>query len=261
MAPYQKKYNPNRSSEWNYGGEKWKLSRSKIDFFIECPRCFYIDNKLGTKRPGMPSFTLNVAVDTLFKREFDVHRVAGTKHPIMEQYGVDAVPFVHKDLETWRDNFSGIEHRHAETGLLVSGAVDDLWITPAGEIIVIDYKATAKSGTITTLDDSSWNEQYTRQIGVYQWLLAQNGFTVAKTGYFVYANGDDTKPTFNNTLTFETTLVPCEGDTAWIEPTLRDIKTCLDHDTFPKSGANCEYCPYREACGKKLQAIHAAKLK
>ena len=259
MAPYQKKYNPDRSPDWNYGGEKWKLSRSKIDFFIECPRCFYIDNKLGTKRPSIPSFTLNVAVDALFKKEFDIHRVAGTKHPIMETYGIDAVPFAHPDLERWRDNFAGIEHLHRETGLLVSGAVDDIWVTPQGELIVVDYKSTSKPGHITTLDDSSWSEQYARQIGVYQWLLRQNGFSVSSTGYFVYANGDADKPTFDNTLTFETTLVPTAGDTSWIEPTLRDIKACLEHDTFPKSGSACEYCPYREACGKKLQALHTAK--
>ncbi|MEY2702863.1 MAG: hypothetical protein RLY43_1501, partial [Bacteroidota bacterium] len=30
-----------RDSRWNYGGSNWKLSRSKIDLFIECPRCFY----------------------------------------------------------------------------------------------------------------------------------------------------------------------------------------------------------------------------
>lgn len=66
MAEYS--YNPNRSAEWNYGGAKWKLSRSKIDFFFECPRCFYLDNVLGTKRPSFPSFNLNIAVDELFKK-------------------------------------------------------------------------------------------------------------------------------------------------------------------------------------------------
>jgi len=63
MAEYNYKYNPNRNADWNYGGKKWRLSRSKIDFFTECPRCFYLDNKLGTKRPGFPSFNLNIAVD------------------------------------------------------------------------------------------------------------------------------------------------------------------------------------------------------
>src|SRR6056297_3732597 len=101
MAEYTYKYNPNRSA-------KWKLSRSKIDFFMECPRCFWLDNVLGTKRPGFPKFNLNIAVDELFKNEFDIHREAKTRHPLMEQYEIDAIPFAHPELDTWRDPFVAI---------------------------------------------------------------------------------------------------------------------------------------------------------
>lgn len=256
MSTYVKRYNPNRSSEWNYGGSKWRLSRSKIDLFIECPRCFYLDNKLGTKRPSMPSFNLNIAVDELFKKEFDEFRKAGKQHPIMEQYGIDAIPLDHKDIDLWRDNFVGVEYVHKDTGLTVSGAIDDVWQGNDGKLIVVDYKSTSKEGTIETLADSAWEDQYKRQIGVYQWLLEKNGFDVSKTGYFVYANALQTEEKFDNKLVFQTTLVPCEGDTSWIEPTLAKIKECLESDTYPQSGFNCEYCPYREACGKKLMAIH-----
>ena len=169
---------------------------------------------------------------------------------------VDAVPFVHADLEVWRDPFEGITYMHEPTGLLVSGAVDDLWQTPSGEIIVVDYKATSKEGKIESLKDSSWEEQYTRQIGVYQWLLRQNGFTVSNTGYFVYANALQTEERFDNTLIFDTTLIPCEGDDSWIDQTLHDIHACLESTTYPAVGDRCEYCPYREACGKKLQTLH-----
>ncbi len=259
MAAFEKKYNPNRNADWNYGGPKWKLSRSKIDLFLECPRCFYLDNKLGTARPRGPAFTLNVAVDALFKKEFDTYRKTHTPHPLMLKYGVDAVPFTHKDLDDWRENFVGIIYYHAPTGLTVSGAVDDVWQGSDGKLIVVDYKATSKEGKIETLADSAWEDQYRRQIGVYQWLLKQNGFDVAEIGYFVYANGQQNGDAFNDTLTFETTLVPCDGETDWIEPTLHKIKTCLESDTFPASGSGCEFCPYREASGKKLQAIHAKK--
>lgn len=256
MSAYMKRYNPNRSADWNYGGAKWRLSRSKIDFFIECPRCFYLDNKLGTKRPSMPSFNLNIAVDQLFKREFDEYRKAGTKHPVMEEYNVDAVPFVHSDMDLWRDNFEGVSCVHKQTSLVVCGAVDDIWQKPDGKLVVVDYKSTSKEGRIETLNDSSWKDQYKRQIGVYQWLLQQNGFEVDPIGYFVYANALQTEEKFDNTLVFETTLVPCEGDTNWIDNTLIAIKDCLESDVYPQSGETCEFCPYREACGKKLQQIH-----
>ena len=82
------------------------------------------------------------------------------------------------------------------------------------------------------------------------------GFTVNQTGYFVYANALKTPSGFHNTLTFETTLIPCVGDTSWIPRTLQQIKNCLEADFYPDAGPSCEYCPYREATGKKLLAIH-----
>ena len=82
-----------RGGDWNYGGKNWRLSRSKIDLFVECPRCFYLDNKLGLARPRYPAFTLNVAVDELLKKEFDMHRKQKTAHPLMDTYGIEAVPF------------------------------------------------------------------------------------------------------------------------------------------------------------------------
>ena len=256
MSEYTRKYNPNRSAEWNYGGGKWKLSRSKIDFFMECPRCFYLDNKLGTKRPGFPSFNLNIAVDELFKKEFDVHRKAGTQHPIMTKYGIDAVPFEHAELDDWRENFVGIMHTHEPTGMTISGAVDDIWVLPDNKLVIVDYKSTSKDGKIESLGDSPWEKQYARQLGVYRWLLEQNGFEVTETGYLVYANADKSLDAFDDKLVFDTTVVPVEADASWIEETLEKIKKTLDSDALPASGDWCEYCPYREAAGKKLQAVH-----
>lgn len=256
MAEFKKQYNPNRNSDWNYGGFKWRLSRSKIELFNECPRCFYLDNKLGTARPRGPAFTLNIAVDALLKKEFDVHRAAGSKHPLCEQYGIDAVPFSHKDINTWRENFEGIEWKDPETGFTISGAIDDLWQGADGKLIVVDYKATSKDGSIDDMSKVSWSEGYTRQMGVYQWLLRKNGYDVSPTGYLVYANAKSDKKAFDGQLEFEVTLVPCEGETTWIDKILPKIKAALDSDIFPPSGAGCEYCTYREAAGKKLQAIH-----
>jgi CRISPR/Cas system-associated exonuclease Cas4 (RecB family) len=161
-------------------------------------------------------------------------------------------------MDTWRENFEGVEYTHPSTGFVISGAVDDIWVAPSGELIVVDYKATSKPGTIETLGDSSWNEQYRRQMGVYQWLLRQNGFEVSSMGYLVYANAYDDKQAFDGKLEFEVTVVECEGNTEWIDEILPKIKETLDADVIPPTGSACEFCPYREAAGKKLLAMHKA---
>lgn len=219
---------------------------------MNCPRCFYVDNKLGTARPPGFPFNINSAVDALFKKEFDFHRERQTPHPIMEEYGVDAVPFQHEKMDVWRENFKGVETFHEPTGFTVSGAVDDLWVNKDGEVIVVDYKATSKEGRIDALD-ADWHIGYKRQMEVYQWLLRQNGLKVSNSGYFVYANADRDREMFDNKLDFEVTLIEHVGDDSWVEPTLLNIKTCLDDPRVPKASDDCEYCQYREAAGKVLQ--------
>ncbi len=245
MAEYIKKLQI-RSQDWNYGGSKWKLSRSKLDLFTECPRCFYLDNKLGVARPKGPSFTLNLAVDALLKKEFDIHRDKKSPHPLMEKYDVDAVPYSHKKLSEWRENFKGMQYIHPKTGLTVSGAIDDIWLNSRGELIVVDYKATAKDGKIEKLSDSGWDRQYKRQMEVYQWLFRHAGFKVSNTGYFVYVNGQKDRKAFDGKLEFDITLIAHEGDDSWVEDAIINAKKCLDSDDLPPPSSACEYCAYRK---------------
>lgn len=226
----------------------FKISRSKIDLFIECPRCFYLDRRLGVPRPSLPGFTLNVAVDELLKKEFDIHRAKKTAHPFMKAYGIDALPFDHPDLSRWRTNFTGVQAHHAPTNLLVFGAVDDVWVNPKGELIVVDYKATSKRSEIDLSE--GWGPQYKRQLEVYQWLLRQNGFKVSPVGYFVYANGDKDKEAFDKKLEFNVEVISHEGNDSWVPETLLNIKKCLVGD-LPSPNKECEYCFYRNSAREK----------
>ena len=240
-------YNPRRTRNIYNPGDKepFKLSRSKVDLFIECPRCFYLDRRLGVGRPPGYPFSLNSAVDALLKKEFDIHRAGKKAHPLMEEYGIDAIPFEHPDLDKWRDTFVGVQHLHEPTGLLLTGAVDDVWVSPKGELMVVDYKATSKEGEVTL--DADWQDGYKRQMEFYQWLLRQNGFEVSDTGYFVYVNGRTDLEAFDAKLEFDVKIIPYEGSDSWIEETLEKIKACLDSDKLPQSGEECDYCLYKEA--------------
>jgi len=232
-------YEPNSKDEF-------KLSRSKIDLFFDCPRCFYLDRRLGVGRPPGFPFTLNSAVDTLLKQEFDVHRADGTKHPLQEKYGIDAMPIPHDDLDQWRHNFTGIQFLHKATNLLIFGAIDDLWQNPKGEYIVVDYKATAKNSEITELNED-WHASYKRQMEVYQWLLRQNDYKVSDTGYFVYCNGRADAKAFDGKLEFDITVIPYTGSDKWVEKTILKIHKCLNSDKIPKAGVDCDYCDYFRA--------------
>jgi len=221
----------------------FKISRSKIELFTNCPRCFFIDVRLGVGQPPGFPFNLNSAVDVLLKKEFDLHRAENTAHPLMEAYGLDAVPYNHAKLDEWRDTFKGVSHLHAETNFLVYGGVDDVWVNPANELIVVDYKATSKDAEVTL--DAEWQNSYKRQMEVYQWLFRRNGFTVSPTGYFVYCNGKRDRRAFDGKLEFDIKLIPYSGDDSWIEQTLHEMKRVLDTAAVPEPGRNCDFCTYR----------------
>lgn len=232
-------YNPNSK-------ELFRLSRSKIDLFINCPRCFYLDRKLGVAQPPGYPFSLNSAVDKLLKKEFDIHRAKGTKHPLMEKYGIDAVPLVHEKIEEWRDSLrAGITFKVKDSNVVVTGGVDDMWVNPKGEFIVVDYKATSKEAEVTL--DADWQIGYKRQMEIYQWLFRMNGYKVSKTGYFVYCNGKTDKKAFDGKLEFDIKIIPYKGDDSWVEKTIRSAIDCLNGDKLPKSGKDCDFCMYRKA--------------
>lgn len=224
----------------------FKVSRSKIELYKQCPRCFWLDVRLKITRPNTPPFNINKAIDELLKKEFDGYRVKGEPHPIMIEYGVSAKPMQHEDLETWRHNFTGVFTLHKKTNLHVFGAIDDLWVNDAGELIVVDYKATAKDREVSI--DSDWQISYKRQLEVYQWLLRQNGFTVSDTGYFVYTNGRLDLDGFYNKVEFKTKIIPYTGSAEWIEPTLLEMKQVMEGDIpavgVAAMGGPCDFCEY-----------------
>jgi CRISPR/Cas system-associated exonuclease Cas4 (RecB family) len=242
----------------------FKVSRSKIELFMQCPRCFWLDVRLKITRPNSPPFNINKAIDELLKKEFDGYRVKGEPHPLMVEYKIQAVPFMHADLNTWRENFVGVIALHKPTNLHVFGAVDDLWVNPDGEVIVVDYKATAKDREVSI--DSDWQISYKRQLEVYQWLLRQNDLTVSSTGYFVYCNGRLDLDGFNNRVEFRTKIIPYTGDDSWVEPTLIKMKKCMEGDMPPigtaAMGGPCDYCTYaRQRTELTVKALQKRKSK
>jgi len=180
----------------------------------------------------------------------------------MVEFGVDAIPFQHARLDTWRQTFTGVVAIHKPTNLHIFGAVDDLWIDGSGEVLVVDYKATAKERDVDI--DSGWQISYKRQLEVYQWLLRQNGLKVSNTGYFVYANGRLDLDGFFDRVEFRTKVIPYIGSDTWIEPTLLKIKSCMDGEMPPVGtsamGGVCEFCTYaRERTKLTIESIQTKK--
>src|SRR3989338_5641320 len=201
--------------------EVYKLSRSKIELYTQCPRCFWLEARSKIKRPSSPPFQINKAIDELLKKEFD----------------------------KWRHNLTGFGVLHEPTNLFIFGAVDDIWVNDKDELIVVDYKATSKNAEITL--DADWQIMYKRQMEIYQWLLRANGFKVSNMGYFVYTNARLDLDGFYDKLEFRTKVIGYTGHDKWVEPTIGKMKKCLEGDIpavgTAAMGGICEFCTYAKA--------------
>jgi len=278
-TPKRKKWKRRTRERSMFGSAKapdpFPISRSKLEMFHSCPRCFWIDRVAGVGRPGIPAFTLNSQVDALLKCEFDVHRAAGTPHPYMAEHGLGhMVPLDHAMMDEWRENFKGV--RTAKRGLMLSGAVDDIWKTgedEGEEWHVVDYKSTATNDEITPelfLIDI-YKGAYVRQMAIYQWLLKELGHPVSTRGYFVYENGNKAagallsggpedsprgiplRPVTIIEIDTADDSVVIEGERInldWVEGLVIGARSCLELDEPPAPGEYCEYCAYVDTASK-----------
>lgn len=228
-----------------------RISRSKVESFLRCPRCFWLDVVAGVAPPSGAPFNLNIAVDHLFKNEFDQHRRTQSIPPRLAAAGLELIPSDHPHIDRWRHNFTGVTVPRPDLGLELFGAIDDLWHDGAAleerQHFVADYKATSKKDPVSL--DAEWQISYKRQMEFYQWLLRGNGLTVSDTAYFVYANGIKDDRPFDDTLRFETKILPYRGNAAWVLPALLRLRECLDLTAPPACAEDCEVCGFVVAMG------------
>ncbi len=222
----------------------FKISRSKLELFLRCSRCFYLDRRLGVGQPPGYPFSLNNAVDALLKKEFDRYREEQKPHPLCVENGIEAIPFKHDDMDRWRDSLhAGVQYVVPNTNLMLCGGLDDIWINPnTKELMVVDYKATSKASEVSL--DADWQIGYKRQAEIYQWLLRKNGFAVSDTAYFVYCNGKADKESFNKQLHFDVSLLPYKGNDSWVERVVAQVYHCLQEDVIPPATDTCDYCQF-----------------
>ena len=103
----------------------YELSRSRIENFIKCKACFWLEQIHKVKPPEMPAFTLNTTTDILLKRNSDTVR-GKSSLPLWENAGLGhMIPFDHDDLEKWTNslhfglNDSYFNAVHNDTNILI----------------------------------------------------------------------------------------------------------------------------------------------
>ena len=253
MPRHRGKYDPQNN-------EPYELSRSRVENFIKCPACFYMQQVEYISFPSIPGFLLNEATDILLKRYFDQYRLAQKAPPFLADRGMcHLIPFQHENFELWTQSLhygaTGRMHTVVEEyNLKIGGGLDDVWInTETGKLHIVDYKSTSQTKPDQTINlDGPYKAAYKRQMDLYVWVLSRMGFDVSEIGIFLYVDGDR----FSQTdfiqgdaacMEFKCSIIEYKADLSWIDETLKKIRKLLDSDTRPLHQSGCEYGDFLDA--------------
>ena len=226
--------------------DPFQVSRSRVQLFLDCKRCFYIQNRLGVKMPKMLPFKLNSLVDTKVKQSFDFAREKQIPHKYFKDNDYNLVPLKHEKIPIWRENFQGLKYHHKKSNLILQGAIDDcVQDLKTKECSAVDYKATqTEDGEKVKYLGAPWHKSWKNQLSIYQYLLEKNELKISKDAYIVFCNAQLDKKEWDNKLNFDVQVIPYEVDLSWIEPALEEIKALLEAKYIPAYSEEdaCDNC-------------------
>lgn len=164
-----------------------RLSKSALDKFVDCPRCFYLKYKHKLSQPDMISSKVWKGVERVTQAHYERYRVAKETPPnLLGMVPADAIPYQGgdklislKDLRYWGKGLAV-----TIDGVLVTTALDDmLQVEEDGKIAysVIDYKSKSKA-----TDEEATADLYQNQADVFDLACHVNGYPTDGRVYFDY---------------------------------------------------------------------------
>jgi len=231
----------------------FKISRSGLKLFLECPRCFWLAMHHKIKRPPGYPYTLSAAVDYLVKQEFDKYRKKGVLPPILRQTGLDAKLYGGEELTDWRNNFKGIAYYDERLNARLYGAVDDILEFPDGSLAVIDYKSTG-AREVRIYDD------YQKQMDIYTYILQCMGFQTHPNAYFVFYIVKKDGGGFDNSLPFGEEMRKIKVNTDWVGDAFERAVKLARQINPPSHASECDHCHFIHQATKHAEyTVHSVQ--
>lgn len=167
-----------------------RLSKSQLDKFVACPRCFWLGQRFKLSQPDMISSKVWKGVERVTIAHYEAHRLAKTTpENLIGQVPEGAIPYQGGpgliDLKSLRYWGKGLAFKVGE--VLVTTALDDLLQREAGAggtlYNVIDYKSKSK-----LTDVEATMDLYQTQADVFDLACNENGYHTDGTVYFDYSS-------------------------------------------------------------------------
>lgn len=230
-----------------------RLSKSALDKFCACPRCFWFAQNHKLKQPDQISSKVWKGVERLSIFEYERSRVNKiTPEHLVGQVPDGAFPYVGdrislKDLRYW-----GKGLRFILEGVEITTALDDM--LQRGEYVkdktiplynVIDYKSKSKP-----TDEESTEQLYSNQADVFDMACNENGYPTDGMVYFDYwypaAVLVSDPPRNRETLqVWGSQVISLKAEKKRLIAIVKGAKACLAGD-LPGPNVDCTVCAYAE---------------
>jgi len=259
MKSIGRKQDKNRIySYWKKGDKKnpFSISRTAVDEFLSCKRCFYLGRVMGLRDFKTLPLTLASTNDRQVKDEFNKFRDEEKPHPVMIENNLNAIPYKDESIKSWTGG--GIKFVNEELNFKLTGKLDDVWViknSKPAELIIVDYKTQAKSGKVDKLKYfvDPFHKGYKFQLEFYRYLFIKKGLRVFPKGYLLVYNAIQERKEFGKEMKFERVLIDFkfEKKTEYFDKIIKEMKKIMDNDEIPDSEPSCLNCAYIK-CGSQL---------
>src|SRR5579859_4730879 len=164
-----------------------RLSKSQLDKFTACPRCFWLSHRQGLDQPDMISSKVWKGIERITQAHYETHRIAKTTPSnLIGQVPAGAIPYQGDRIDLKSLRYWGKGLAFEVDGVTVTTALDDMLEWPQDNGVptlyaVIDYKSKSKE-----TDEASTQELYGTQADVFDLACNVNGYTTDGVVYFDY---------------------------------------------------------------------------
>lgn len=250
-----------------------RLSKSQMDKFVSCPRCFWLAQNHKFKQPEQISSKVWKGIERVTIAHYEQHRLAKTTPGNLAGFvPAGAIPYQADRIDMKALRYWGKGFRFAVDGVEVSTALDDMLQYDRDSVegmrklyAVIDYKSKSKA-----TDEESTRQLYQNQADVFDLACNVNGYPTEGIVYFDYWYPIAAKDR-NATLTPEnhhiteqvwgSQVVTLKADHARIKKLVLQAAACIESamPDPPRAGKkgeiSCAVCAYvedRETLFKQL---------
>lgn len=226
------------------------LSKSSLDTFKSCPKCFWLEKNAKLKRvEGIKASIMN-GIDDCMKQVGDFHAETGEPAPYLA-VAPGAQPYHDraqlKKLSNWRTFQATVQAGKHQA--LIWGQLDDLIEWEDGRVSPWDFKSNGKAR-----DWVDYTMTYNSLQGdMYDILLPAQGLITTGDAYFTYSWPVTIAGVMG--FNFETVKMQCNRERA-----LQVIEAAIDCllGSEPEESPFCEYCSYVTKRAYRLAEAGAA---